>query len=271
MSALPWTSRPVEVPVSSCYGRRALVRQGRGAWETVLWLLHSDFTDASVSARANEAGFSGVTLTMVHLVRQELGIPVGRYRRSLMTAQLCGLTEDKVVAEWLGCPTNVLTSWRRNNGIDEYSWDRIAAQLKSPERINWKTVDLTRPSTELVAELNCSFESVAMARARYGVVVPQKRARTRQIDWDAQPFGVLSDRVIAERLGVDRSTVRTERIARNIAPVQTPGAPVKYHVDWRKVDFARRTDQNVAAEVGCSLQTVRRRRRQLGFSAYRGG
>ena len=44
----------------------------------------------------------------------------------------------------------------------------------------------------------------------------------RGIHWDSQPLGQMSDRVLADRLGVHTTSVRTARVRRGIPPFTAP-------------------------------------------------
>mgnify|MGYP001582453766 CR=1 FL=1 len=45
-----------------------------------------------------------------------------------------------------------------------------------------------------------------------------KKYSAKKIDWDAQPLGEVSDRSLAKRLGVSKTSVRRARRLRRIAP-----------------------------------------------------
>jgi len=82
---------------------------------------------------------------------------------------------------------------------------------------------------------------------------------TEHIDWSAVPLGEMTDREIAEQIGVSRDCVRYHRNRLNIPPV-TPGRPSV--TDWSAVDFSR-PSREIADEIGVSPQAVRYNRQRI--------
>lgn len=94
-----------------------------------------------------------------------------------------------------------------------------------------------------------------------------KRGRPPVCDWDAQPLGQVSDRRLAETLGVTTAAVQSQRAKRGIPPCPG-GRPSLY--DWTDYDHLLGTmpDREVAEIVGCALSTAHHRRKSLGIPAH---
>lgn len=270
MHRASWTSRPAELPVDSINSRRAVVRLGRDAWEALLRLLHTELTDARISQHLTELGVEAPPRSTLHRFRQEFGVPPSNYRRAMLTVQLAGFIHDSVIAEWVDCDPSEVRSWREARGIPEYSWDSIRERFKPIERVKWAHVDLRRSTNELVAELGCRRQDVCDARRRFGVKGPPVTHR-RGVDWDKQGLGTVPDRVIAARVNLGVSTVRAARNSRGIPAYYGVGRPTTFVLDWASIEWAGRTDPEIAKEIGCSRTTVRRNRQRLGLPAVPSG
>lgn len=270
MHRASWTTRPAEQPVDSLNSRRAVVRLGQGTWEALLRLLHTELNDRQVVAQLAAVGARTLAQSTVHRVRQEFGVPIGRHRRHALTVQLAGFIHDDVVAAWVDCDPTDVRLWREQHKTPEYSWENILMQFKPRDRVNWRNVDLRRSTAELTAELGCSRPSISEARRRFGVTAPGV-PRKSQVDWDKQGLGTVPDRVIAERIGLDVSTVRAARSARGIPAHHRVGRPTTFDIDWSAIDWEGRTDQQLAKEIGCSRTTVRRNRHRLGLPTVLSG
>ena len=64
----------------------------------------------------------------------------------------------------------------------------------------------------------------------------------REIDWEQQPLGLVGDRVLAEQIGVARSTVEKARNKRGIKPAIGRGGP----------GIQKRRKANVTRCTGCN-------------------
>ena len=87
------------------------------------------------------------------------------------------------------------------------------------------------------------------------------------IDWSlVADLGQVPDRVIAERLGVDRTTVRDARVARGIPAHRPRSNPV----DWSQIrGLGTMPDRVIAAVLGLRPGSVSQARRAAGIAAHR--
>lgn len=88
-----------------------------------------------------------------------------------------------------------------------------------------------------------------------------------RIDWDAQPLGKVSDRSLAQQLGVSRKLVAKQREKRCIAPHSAP-RPRK-GIDWSVVPLGTKPDRLIARELGVTKNAVivQRQRRGIELTA----
>lgn len=88
--------------------------------------------------------------------------------------------------------------------------------------------------------------------------------KRKDIDWEAQPLGEVTDQEIADRLGVDPSTVSRNR--KRLGVEANNGRALKHCPDeW----FTSRSDAQAAEEAGVSCLMVARERRRRGlYRAY---
>jgi len=91
------------------------------------------------------------------------------------------------------------------------------------------------------------------------------RGRTRDINWDAQPYGRVSDAEIARKLGVSTVSVLYHRNKRRIAPFDRwPRRAIK----WERQPLGKVPDARIAKKLGVSAGIVAARRRKLAIAAY---
>jgi len=83
------------------------------------------------------------------------------------------------------------------------------------------------------------------------------------IDWDEQPLGAVTDKVIADDLGVSTSAVKKARKKRGIKG--TRPAREKLEIDWERQPLGKRFDADIAQELGVDAKTVRVARKKLGI------
>lgn len=82
-------------------------------------------------------------------------------------------------------------------------------------------------------------------------------AAPRRINWDQQPLGKMSDRKLAEKLGVGRTSVSCQRKSR--------GLPfVKGGIDWDQQPLGCVPDSELARDLGVSHHLVYGARRRRG-------
>ena len=92
----------------------------------------------------------------------------------------------------------------------------------------------------------------------------------RRTDWNkVAGLGMVPDRIIAERLGVSRSSVAHARRYRGIPP----GIPrSRVNIDWdREERLGMVPDRVIASALGVSVGTVLRARKSKGIPHWRGG
>lgn len=86
------------------------------------------------------------------------------------------------------------------------------------------------------------------------------------VNWDDQPLGVESDRVLARRLGVTRQAVQQARESRCVPPCGIESVPKG--IDWDDQPLGRMLDTEIAAALGVSPAIVGRQRRKRGIQAW---
>lgn len=87
----------------------------------------------------------------------------------------------------------------------------------------------------------------------------------KNINWDAQPLGVLTDSEIASRLGVSVAAVGVARRKRGISRAVT----LCYSgIDWTTVDFENKSDGQISRELGVTRQSCRVQRKRLGYKPF---
>jgi hypothetical protein len=79
------------------------------------------------------------------------------------------------------------------------------------------------------------------------------------VNWDAQPLGILSDSQIARNLGLAKVTVWRERNMRGVPPAQRNRAP---GIDWDRQPLGRVSDRQLSRMLGVTMQTVSRVRKK---------
>lgn len=79
-----------------------------------------------------------------------------------------------------------------------------------------------------------------------------------------EDLGTASDREVAERHSTTAEHVRAERLRRHIPGIRMRGDAI----DWRGAKLGELPDREVAAQLGCSVGSVQRRRGLLGIPSY---
>lgn len=106
-----------------------------------------------------------------------------------------------------------------------------------------------------------------MKQLNFDAVIPPRRKLCRKvIEWSEQPLGKEDDAVIAARLGVKSSLVRSARLGRRIPSVRPRGK--KVGVDWKSVDFDRDPEE-LAISLGVSTVTVLAQRERYTSARFR--
>ena len=86
-------------------------------------------------------------------------------------------------------------------------------------------------------------------------------AKTRRIDWDAQPLGKLSDPELAKKLGVTPSAVCRAR--------QRRGISAKFvSIDWDAQPLGKLSDPELAKKLGVTPPAVRKARLRRGIPSF---
>ena len=95
--------------------------------------------------------------------------------------------------------------------------------------------------------------------------INDKNARTpARTDWDEQPLGQVTDKELADKLGVGVSTVAKARSRRGIKAIN----PVK-DVDWSKEQLGKLPDGVIARDLDVPQHCVTRARSALGIPAFK--
>ena len=138
--------------------------------------------------------------------------------------------------------------------------------------IDWDQVDLTRPTTELVEELQVSRQRICQVRQERGVPAPEppRDPFFQEAFWDSLPLGKIPDTAIAEELGCSASTVRKARLLRGITT--SPYSRRPHNVNWSSLPLGKINDCEIARRLQkkghvVSIATVARNRRRLGIDA----
>jgi hypothetical protein len=123
----------------------------------------------------------------------------------------------------------------------------------------------TAPAAQLAADLGVPPSAVRDARLRLGIIAVRRAPTGRVcVEWDAQPLGSMTDRAMAELLGVSASAVRHQRIARGI-PAH---APTTRGIDWSAVrGLGVLPDVIVARLQGVAVPVARQARLRRGLTA----
>jgi hypothetical protein len=91
---------------------------------------------------------------------------------------------------------------------------------------------------------------------------------TKPRNWDEQPLGQMPDYVLAEKLGVNESTVFVQRKRRGIPAASRVGTHEK--VDWSAQPLGQMSDAELARALGVGCDTVQRQRNKRGIPRFRG-
>lgn len=86
------------------------------------------------------------------------------------------------------------------------------------------------------------------------------------IDWDAQPLGDVTDREIAERLGVTATAVTYARIKRGIPAYAQRTSPLG--IEWDAEPLGQEPDGTIAERLGVHVATVRYARTTRGIVSH---
>lgn len=141
-------------------------------------------------------------------------------------AQPLGKVADGVLASQLGVTRKSVHRQREARGIPQHWLNR---SLKG-SHVDWSSVDWSKNNSQIARELQVRVFSVRIARlaARRGKQARpdgprgSRNVRMSPIQWDKQPLGQVSDRSLAEKLGVSTEAVRSARNYRGI-PALTAG------------------------------------------------
>lgn len=134
------------------------------------------------------------------------------------------------------------------------------------------------PDRVLAERLGVTTSLVGQQRRKRGICAaldagvppgPNPSRRPRDIDWDSQPLGEVSDEEIARRLGVGSSTVGRKRQERGIPPLREDKA--SKGTDYSNVPLGRIPDAEIAEALGLDARSVADARKRRGIPACKEG
>ncbi len=201
----------------------------------------------------------GVTHQRVQQVRESFGIATFRENKIEeidWEVQPLGQFYDGYLAKKLGVSEIVVKEKR--------------VELKIPPlgRYDWDNIPLGKlPDGQIAALIGGTTGNVNLVRNKRGIPAFTPRST---INWDEQPLGQVTDTAIAKKLGVTVSCVSQHRYRRNIPVCKTkPGGKKAYiKADWDNLPLGQISDKRIADDIGCSIATVQRRRRERGIPSY---
>lgn len=139
-------------------------------------------------------------------------------------------------------------------------------------RIDWDTQPLGRvKDAAIAAELGVSDSTVREQRRKRGIPSAYRPGSRRTGELRAlvltrrDELGRRSDTDIGAELGIRRQAVTQVRMELGI-PAYPKGGPSKARRDIPREAFDGRTTEEIAAEYGCCLSTVRNRRDEYGIA-----
>jgi hypothetical protein len=163
---------------------------------------------------------------------------------------LLGTDTDRVIANSLGLPINVVKQKRQRLGISRLSQ-------------RWKEHEIallgTAPDSELARKLGKSSSVIWRKREQLGIPTFLKRWTDEEIAL----IGTASDPEVARKLGRTAACVQSKR-----EQLRIPA----FFVRWTRSEIAllgTDTDQNIARLLGRTTMAVQVRRKKLGIPAYR--
>ncbi len=86
----------------------------------------------------------------------------------------------------------------------------------------------------------------------------------KPMNWKKVGLGKVSDRELAERLGVSHTAVRRARLRLGVKPANKPPK----HKKWSRRGLGKLPDAEIARREGVTRQTVHRERERRGISPY---
>ena len=135
-------------------------------------------------------------------------------------------------------------------------------------RIHWAQVGLgQRRDEEIGNELGVSPKLVAAMRRRFGIKSFRQATFDALIDWDTEPLGKVTDRSLAELLGVPVDTVLRARQARGI-PALERGRGLRVDIDWDQQPLGQVADKVLAKQLNVSSSTVLLARKARGIPPF---
>lgn len=229
------------------------------------------------------ANLLGLSKTTVSNKRLELGIDAFAYKSELWRIwtktelSLLGKHTDKEVARRLKMSTSGVAAKRHLHGITPFH-PRAKSKTPSPNAVKWTRRDLKLlgkiPDKRLSEIMGISRKSVMTKRKKLGI---ESYALGTQFwhQWtedEIARLGKSTDKELAKQLGVEPMCVMTKRRQLGINSFSKTYGTKKTHI-WTKREIAmlgKKTDTMVAHELGIGIGLVRKKRIELGITAYMG-
>ena len=186
----------------------------------------------------------------------------------------------KRLADELGADHHVVAAALRRAGLPiplpvEYRFPQL-------HDVEWLGAALAVNCVEDVARgLGCTPQSVRYAARKYGVPTPinghdpppAASARLADRGWLLMRRREATNRELAAELGVSTSRVIAASRRAGAVPLRRNGSrptfPQLYDVDWIRAQLATKSRTALAAELGCSLRSVRDAAARAGLPPMR--
>lgn len=216
----------------------------------------------------------GVPTGIVYMKRSMMGIAPSRPFYNLTWGPeelaLLGKYPDSEVGRMLGVPQKSIINKRKSLGITCYAKSSNFWRNWTPEEIAMlgKSID-----AEVAETLGISLGSVAIARRKFGIAAfkPRKahnRPRRSLSDWSEKEIallGTLTDKQVANILGLGDATVRIKRISLGIPPYRKQEVGPGIWTPDVVARLGKEPDSSVARDLGVSRQRVAQKRAELGI------
>lgn len=200
----------------------------------------------------------GVPTGCVFKARKARGIPANAKTQRVdidWAAAGLGTAPDSQIARRLGCSTEAVFNARQRLGVPAYADKRTAG-------IDWSALPLGKvPDTQIARELGVSKTVVRIARTEFGIAPGPNHAPPPDagVDWSTVDMREPNS-VIAAKYGISLRTVSRRRAAMGFTVKKQPE-----RYDWSKAEFGRKSDVEIAGEMGVSITAVARARRRRGI------
>jgi DNA-binding CsgD family transcriptional regulator len=209
-----------------------------------------------------------ISRNTVRVKRRALGISArgkGRVRWTREMSALLGKTGDKELGRRFGLSASAVAAERMRRGIRSQAW-RNFPLARGPEL---RKLLKTHSATELLERYGIGYTTTSRLRAELAIPAPPRRRKEGRREsayfWTAEEkalLGKMSDKEVAERVGVTPSAAKRQRLVLGI-----PALPRSDYHQWTAEELSligRLKDREVAARVGVSIRAVGQKRRRLG-------